>query len=116
MKVGVILPMSEDGDTGQTPRYAEIRERALTAERVGLDSIWCYDHLLYRFGENAETRGTWEVWTVLTGLAEATERIELGTLVMCVPFRNPSVLAKMASTLDEVSDGRFTLGLGAGWH
>ncbi|HEV2108412.1 MAG TPA: LLM class flavin-dependent oxidoreductase, partial [Thermomicrobiales bacterium] len=116
MKVGVILPMSEDGDTGQTPRYVEIRERALTAERVGLDSIWCYDHLLYRFGENAETRGTWEVWTVLTGLAEATERIELGTLVMCVPFRNPSVLAKMASTLDEVSDGRFILGLGAGWH
>ncbi len=116
MKIGVILPMSEDGDTGQTPRYAEIRERALTAERVGLDSIWCYDHLLYRFGEDAETRGTWEVWTVLTGLAEATERIELGTLVMCVPFRNPGVLAKMADTLDEVSDGRFILGLGAGWH
>ena len=116
MKVGVILPMSEDGDTGETPRYADIRARAVTAERVGLDSIWCYDHLLYRFGEDAPTRGTWEVWTILTGLAEATERVELGTLVMCIPFRNPGVLAKMADTLDEVSGGRFILGLGAGWH
>ncbi len=116
MKVGVIPPMSEDGDTGETPRYADIRARALTAERVGLDSIWCYDHLLYRFGEDAQTRGTWEIWTIMTGLAEATERVELGALVMCVPFRNPGVLAKMADTLDEVSGGRFILGLGAGWH
>ena len=53
---------------------------------------------------------------MLSGLAEATERVELGTLVLCSPFRNPALLAKMACTLDEVSDGRFTLGLGAGWH
>lgn len=116
MKVGVILPMSEDGDTGETPRYADIRARALTAERVGLDSIWCYDHLLYRFEEDGPTRGTWEIWTIMSGLAEATARVELGALVMCVPFRNPGVLAKMADTLDEVSNGRFILGLGAGWH
>lgn len=116
MNVGVILPMSEDGDTGKTPRYADIRDMALTAERVGLDSIWCYDHLLYRFGDDGRTRGTWEIWTILTALAEATERVNLGTLVMCVPFRNPGVLAKMADTLDEISGGRFTLGLGAGWH
>lgn len=116
MKVGVILPMPEDGDTGETPRYPDIRARALTAERVGLDSIWCYDHLLYRFGEDAPTRGTWEIWTIMSGLAEATERVELGALVMCVPFRNPGVLAKMADTLDEVSNGRFILGLGAGWY
>lgn len=116
MKVGVIIGISEDGDTGETPRYADVRASALAAEAAGLDAVWLYDHLVYRFGEPPVTRGTWEAWTLLSALAEATTRAELGVLVMCVPFRNPAVLAKMADTLDEVSGGRFTLGLGAGWH
>jgi len=116
MKVGVIVGISEDGDTGETPRWADIRTSALAAEAAGLDSVWLYDHLVYRFGEPPTTRGTWEAWTLLSALAGVTTRAELGVLVMCVPFRNPAVLAKMADTLDEVSGGRFTLGLGAGWH
>lgn len=116
MKVGVIIGISEDGETGETPRYADVRASALAAEAAGIDAVWLYDHLVYRFGEPPVTRGTWEAWTLLSALAEATTRAELGVLVMCVPFRNPAVLAKMADTLDEVSGGRFTLGLGAGWH
>ena len=114
MKIGVVLPIAERDD-GQTFRYAEIRDHARQAEADGFDSIWVFDHLLFRFGD-APTKGIWEAWTVLTALAEATERIELGALVMCTAFRNPAVLAKMADTLDEISGGRLILGLGAGWH
>lgn len=113
MKVGVILPLG--GDEGEVPSYATIRSQALAIERSSLDSAWVYDHLVYRFPEKP-TQGVQEAWTTLTALAEATERIELGCLVFCVPFRNPAVLAKMAIALQEVANNRLILGLGAGWH
>ncbi|MGI8624741.1 MAG: LLM class flavin-dependent oxidoreductase [Solirubrobacteraceae bacterium] len=112
MKVGVILPLSGDA---ATPSYAEVRAQALAVEASGLDSVWIYDHLIFRFPEK-EPQAVWEGWTVMSALAEATERVELGALVLCTAFRNPAVLAKMAVTLDEVSGGRIVLGLGAGWH
>lgn len=88
---------------------------ALQMEQASLDSVWVYDHLLYRW-PGKPTDGIWESWTMLSALAAATERVELGTLVACTQFRNPALLAKMAVTLDEVSGGRFILGVGAGWH
>jgi probable F420-dependent oxidoreductase len=115
MKVGTIVRLGPTTEGGQPAAYAAVRNMALHMETSGLDSIWLYDHLLYRW-PGKPTDGIWECWTVLSALAEATQRVQLGTVVMCTPFRNPALLAKMAVTLDEVSGGRFTLGVGAGWY
>jgi alkanesulfonate monooxygenase SsuD/methylene tetrahydromethanopterin reductase-like flavin-dependent oxidoreductase (luciferase family) len=88
---------------------------ARAAEEVGLDSIWVGDHLLYR-GAGGPERGPWEAWTMLAALAVATERVALGPLVACTAFHPPGLIAKMAATIAEISDGRFVLGLGAGWN
>jgi len=88
---------------------------ARAAEEVGFESIWLGDHLLYR-GDGREERGPWEVWTQLAGIAAVTERVRLGPLVACASFHPPGLIAKMAASVDEISGGRFVLGLGAGWN
>ena len=117
MKIGGMIRIAEaaEGPDRRCPSYAEIRDIALRMEVAGFDAIWLADHLLYR-RPNQPTAGIWECWTILSALAEATSRIELGTLTLCSSIRNPAVLAKMAATLDEVSGGRFIFGIGAGWN
>jgi probable F420-dependent oxidoreductase len=115
MKVGAVMPISERELAGKTATYAELREVAQTAEREGLDSIWVYDHLLFRFPPEP-TSGIYEAWAMLAALAADTSRVEVGALVMALPFRNPAVFAKMAATVDEISRGRLILGIGCGWH
>jgi alkanesulfonate monooxygenase SsuD/methylene tetrahydromethanopterin reductase-like flavin-dependent oxidoreductase (luciferase family) len=113
MKVGLMLPMTES-DTGIRP-YRDLLQLAQTAEAVGLDSLWVCDHMLFRF-PGSPARGTWEAGAVTAAVCAVTSQVEVGTLVLATAFRNPALLAKMAATLDEISDGRLVLGLGAGWH
>jgi probable F420-dependent oxidoreductase len=98
-------------------RFTEFAAMTRAAEEVGFDSIWVGDHLLYGEGDRGQAeRGPWEAWTLLSALAAATERVTLGPLVACAGFHPPGLLAKMAAAIDEVSGGRFVLGLGAGWN
>lgn len=115
MKIGIVLDISEGSLEGRTPTFRDLQTMAQEAERVDFDSLWLADHLLYRFPGQDES-GPWEALTMLSALAAVTSRITLGTLVLCVPFRPPALLAKMADAIDEISGGRFILGLGAGWH
>ena len=120
LKVGLLLPIAEETMAGATPRWNDLKAIARLAEAGGFDSLWVADHLIMDFtayGIPAETRaGWWDCWSILAALAAVTTEVELGTIVACVGFRNPALLAKMADTIDEISGGRLILGLGAGYH
>jgi F420-dependent oxidoreductase-like protein len=116
MKVGIIVPQGWTGDyDGWEPERAWARtvEVAQQAERLGFESIWLFDH--FHTVPKPTDEMTFESFTSLSALAALTERVRLGQIVICNGFRNPALTAKMASTLDTISGGRFELGIGAGW-
>ena len=103
MEFGVVIPQNGD--------WKDIVSFAQQAEAAGFDSVWVIDHLV---GFPPE-RGLYEAWTVMSALASATERVGIGAQVLCQSFRSPGLLAKMATTLDVISDGRLRFVIGAGW-
>lgn len=98
---------------GSGHSWREIRRSAIHAEETGWDGLWFADHFLPAAGPLDGP--CHEVWSVLSGLGEATSRVRLGSLVCGNTYRNPAVLAKQAVSADHVSDGRIVLGIGAGW-
>jgi F420-dependent oxidoreductase-like protein len=120
MRIGLSLPHYESSwpEPGQLT-WERLAGVARDAEALGFDSLWISDHFflsLARYGGPKEPQGSVEPFTALAALATLTERVRLGTLVACAPFRHPGILAKMATVIDLVSDGRFDLGIGAGWY
>jgi probable F420-dependent oxidoreductase len=120
MKLGLALPhydfSSPDGGPVSWDRLVASARRA---EWLGFHSVWISDHFfltLERYGGGPDRYGAAEPMTSLAGLALATERVRLGTLVLCAGFRHPALLAKSATTIDLLSGGRLDLGVGAGWY
>jgi alkanesulfonate monooxygenase SsuD/methylene tetrahydromethanopterin reductase-like flavin-dependent oxidoreductase (luciferase family) len=109
-KIGVQLPEVER--FVPWPEYLDLARRA---EAVGFDSIWVGDHLIYELPDGS-TRGPYETWTTLAAIAAVTDRVELGPLVASTSFHTPAMLAKLAATVDAISQGRLILGIGAGWN
>lgn len=95
--------------------YRVAESIARTAEEAGFDSFWFMDHIFQNDSIAPETEPILESWTGIAAIAAATRRIRVGTLTTCNLFRQPSLLAKMAATVDVISNGRLIMGIGAGW-
>jgi probable F420-dependent oxidoreductase len=118
--VGLALPQYDFSIPGESPlRWETLLGWAERAEALGLDSVWLSDHLfldISRYGAPAGDHGCFDAIVALAAIARRTSRVRLGTLTLCVPLRPATVLAKALATLDVVSGGRLTVGLGAGWY
>jgi F420-dependent oxidoreductase-like protein len=95
-------------------QYEAMTRAAHEADLLGYDSIWLFDHFHTVPTPTLET--TFECWTITAGLARDTQSVKLGQMATCNGYRNPALLAKMASTVDVMSHGRLILGFGAGWY
>jgi F420-dependent oxidoreductase-like protein len=116
MQVGLMVPQGWKGEyNGWNPAEAWARtvELARQGEELGFESLWVFDH--FHTVPEPTDEITFESFTTLSALAMATRRVRIGHMVVCSGFRNPAYTAKLSSTIDVISGGRFELGIGAGW-
>jgi alkanesulfonate monooxygenase SsuD/methylene tetrahydromethanopterin reductase-like flavin-dependent oxidoreductase (luciferase family) len=113
IEIGLVLPMGDSFVDGSTARWVEIRDLAVRAEELGFDTVWTADELLWR-PEDGKAQGWWEGVAMTGAIAAATSRVMVGTWVLSALHRNPGITAKAVETIDEISGGRFVLGLGSG--
>jgi F420-dependent oxidoreductase-like protein len=115
---GVFVPQGWKMELSAIPdpvdKWQKAVEVAELAEALGYDSLWVYDHFHNVPVPAHETM--FECWTTLAALSQRTERIKLGQMVGCSPYRNPGLLAKITANIDVISGGRLIWGIGAGWY
>jgi len=118
IKFGFIVPqgwkLDLPKDLSPDNQFGLIKKMVKDAETMDYDSIWLFDH--FHTIPRIELASVFECWTTLSALAMETEKIKLGQIVTCNSYRNPALLAKMASILDVISGGRLLFGIGAGWY
>ncbi|GAT10646.1 LLM class F420-dependent oxidoreductase [Mycolicibacterium novocastrense] len=115
IKLGLQIPNFSYG-TGVAEIFPTVIAQAQEAEAAGFDSVFVMDHFYQLPGLGTPDQPMLEAYTALGGLATATERVQLGTLVTGNTYRNPTLLAKAITTLDVMSQGRAILGIGTGWY
>lgn len=113
IQLGLVLLTGESPDGSRVARWSEIRELAVRAESMGLDTVWVIDELLWRRPDHP-VQGFWDGIAMAGAVAASTTRIQVGTWVMSALHRNPGITAKVVETVDEICNGRFIFGLGAG--
>ncbi len=118
MKYGINLPQGWTMDLASikdpVEAYETMTRVAQTADETGYNSVWLVDH--FHTIPQPSQEVTFECWTTTAALARDTKRVRVGQLVSCNGYRNPALLAKMASTVDVLSHGRLNFGIGAGWY
>src|ERR1700738_4334885 len=118
LKYGISLPqgwtMDLAGIKDSVEAYETMTRVAQTADESGFESVWLVDH--FHTIPQPSQEVTFEAWTTTAALARDTKRIRIGQMVSCNSYRNPALLAKMASTVDVLSHGRLNFGIGAGWY
>ena len=120
MSLSLMLPIAEmnavDNDS-PVEGFWDIVALAKLALEVGYDMLWVPDHFILKLERHGgEARGVWDCWTTAAGIAAALPGTPIGTMVACTGFHNPASIAKMAESIDSISQGNFVLGLGCGWH
>ena len=111
---GIGVPVAQSTPGADWPHFADQVAIARNARDAGIDSLWFADH--FSFPSDTGPRGSWDVFTLMAAIAASVPDVTVGPMVACTGYRNPGVIAKSAEMIQDISGGRFILGLGAGWQ
>ncbi len=111
--IALTVPVAEAKAGANYPHFADQLAASNLAAEAGFEGLWFADH--FSFESDAGLRGSWDAWTLMAGIASQVPGVQIGPMVACTAYRNPGVIAKMSEMIQDISGGRFILGLGAGW-